>query len=309
MNPSGTPIYDACPDENAGDARPVDACAAELRVYDEHVGDSNVCGEPPGKNVGNAHACDTRPICSIVVPAYNAARYLPDCVRSVLAQSFSDWELLIVDDGSTDGTAACIRAFAAQDARIRYVAQPRNLGVAAARNRGVAEARGEWIALLDGDDAWLPDKLSRQFALQRESGAEFLYTGARCIDGDGKALNRTFVVPERVTYDTMLRGNNIVCSSALVRRELLLRYPMARDDLHEDYIAWMRILREVGAAVGCTEPLVRYRFTAGSKSRGKLRSAWMTWRTLAYLGIPLLRRAVCFFGYAIHGLRRYAQKR
>ena len=210
------------------------------------------------------------PLCSVVIPAYNSEAFLPGC--------------------SADGTQQCVQRLAEDDARIRCLKQPENMGVAAARNRGVAEARGEWIAFLDSDDLWTPDKLERQLALADRSGAQLLYTGARCIDHDGAPLDRMLTVPQQVTFDSMLHGNDIVCSSVLVRRELLLQNPMERSDLHEDYITWMRILKTVGYGVGLCEPLVLYRFTVGSKSRGKLRSAVTTWKTLGYLGIPLFKR-------------------
>lgn len=249
------------------------------------------------------------PLCSVVIPAYNSEAFLPDCIRSVQAQSFADLEILVVDDGSTDRTAQCVQRLAEGDARIRYLKQPQNMGVAAARNRGVDEARGEWIAFLDSDDLWTPDKLARQLALADESGARLAYTGAQCIDHDGAPLDRVFTVPRQVTFDSMLYGNDIVCSSVLVRRQLLLQNPMERSDLHEDYITWMRILKTVGYGVGLCEPLVLYRFTVGSKSRGKLRSAVTMWKTLGYLGLPLLKRLSGFCGYIVHGLRRYAGRK
>lgn len=246
------------------------------------------------------------PLCSVVIPAYNSEAFLPGCIHSVQAQSLLDLEIQVVDDGSADGTQQCVQRLAEGDARIRYLKQPENMGVAAARNRGVAEASGEWIAFLDSDDLWTPDKLARQLALADRSGAQLLYTGARCIDHDGAPLERMFTVPPQVTFESMLHGNDIVCSSVLVRRELLLQNPMERSDLHEDYITWMRILKTVGQGVGLCEPLVLYRFTVGSKSRGKLRSAVTTWKTLGYLGIPLFKRMSGFCGYIVHGLRRYA---
>ena len=247
-----------------------------------------------------------KPLCSVVIPAYNSEVFLPGCIRSVQEQTFQDFEILIVDDGSTDGTQQCVQRLQDGDARIRCLRQPQNMGVAEARNRGVREAQGEWVAFLDSDDLWTPEKLARQLALADESGAQLLYTGAQCIGHDGTPLDRMFTVPQQVTFDSMLHGNDIVCSSVLVRRSLLLQNPMERSDLHEDYITWMRILKTVGRGVGISEPLVLYRFTVGSKSRGKLRSAVTTWKTLGYLKIPLFKRLVGFCGYIVHGLRRYA---
>ena len=144
-----------------------------------------------------------------------------------------------------------------------------------------------------------------QFKLQRETGAEFLYTGAVCMDSGGETLARRFTPPESLSYRQLLRGNEIVCSSVLLRRELLLAHPMAHSELHEDYICWLRILEEGLTARGLPEPLLRYRLAEKSKSRNKLRSAGTTWRSYACLGIPFLERCVCFAGYVIHSVKRY----
>lgn len=244
-------------------------------------------------------------LCSVVIPAYNCERYLETAVRSACSQTVREIEILIVDDCSQDGTAAIADRLSREDARIRCVALPRNTGVSAARNLGVQQAEGAWIAFLDSDDAWTADKLERQFSLQRETGAELLYTGARCLLDDGTPTDRLFHVPVRVSYDALLRGNDIVCSSVLVKGDWLLRFPMERSDLHEDYICWLRLLQNGCRAAGLDEPLVLYRLAAGSKSRNKWNAAGMTWRVYRHLGIPLCKRVRLFAAYAWHGVKRY----
>lgn len=245
------------------------------------------------------------PLCSVVIPAYKSEGYIEACIRSAREQTMADIEILVIDDCSPDGTGALVKGFAVEDRRIRYIGQERNGGVAAARNRGIQEAKSEWIAFLDSDDMWKLDKLEKQFALQAETGAELIYTGAQCIDKEGELLNRMFRVPAGATYAGQLKGNDIVCSSVLVRRELLMRYPMERSDLHEDYLCWLRLLKAGCRAAGLQEPVTLYRLTPGSKSRNKGRAIKMTWNTWKAAGEPLHRRCASFLAYAFHGVKRY----
>lgn len=245
------------------------------------------------------------PLCSVVIPAYRCEAYIAECLSSVQRQTLEDIEILVIDDCSPDGMAEIVMEHAKADSRIRYIRQEPNQGVSVARNRGVQEAQSGWIAFLDSDDAWMPAKLERQFHYQNESGAELLYTAAQCMDGLGNMTGRFFRVPNRIDFNTLLKGNDIVCSSVLVKREWLLKHPMERSDLHEDYLCWLKLLKSGCKAVGIDEPLVRYRLTEGSKSRDKANAARMTWGTLAAMQVPFLKRCTSFLGYALHGLKRY----
>lgn len=245
------------------------------------------------------------PVCSVVIPVYNGEKYIEECLRSALSQTLREIEILVVDDASTDRTRELVSAFCREDERVRLLCNEGNRGVAETRNRGVREARAAWIAFLDSDDAWLPGKLEKQFALQKRSGARLLYTGAACMDSSGKSLERSFTPPERIDYRELLCGNEIVCSTVLAEKALLTAFPMTESRLHEDYICWLRILREIGEAFGLKEDLICYRFAVQSKSRNKWKSARMTWESYVYLGIPFLERCVCFLRYALHGLKRY----
>ena len=246
-----------------------------------------------------------KPVCSVVIPVHNGERFLEQSVRSAMEQTLREIEILVIDDGSTDASAAIAEALGREDGRVRLIRREKNGGVSEARNLGVAEAAADWVAFLDSDDCFLPEKLEKQLALQKKTGARFLYSGALCISDTGEELNRFFTPPEEMTYRRLLRGNEIVCSTVLARRELLLAHPMSQSHLHEDYICWLQILRDIDRACGLAEPLLRYRMTAGSKSRDKKKSARMTWECYRYLGIPFAQRCVCFAQYLIHGIKRY----
>ena len=119
--------------------------------------------------------------------------------------------------------------------------------------------------------------------------------------GQGKKMS----VPQNISFNELLRGNSIILSTALAKREYLIRYPFERSDLHEDYIVWLKILKEYGGAAGILEPLIDYRLTPGSKSRNKFRSAVMVWNTYMYMGMKVTEALPAFIFYMAHGLKRY----
>ena len=154
------------------------------------------------------------PKISIVTPAYNCEKYLEEAVNSVLAQSFEDWELLIIDDCSKDATWLRMQTLAKQDNRIRIFQNRQNSGSAATRNNGIRQARGEWIAFLDSDDLWRPEKLERQMSvLRKHPDASFLFTGSAFIEDDGMTIAHVLHVPEQVSRKKLLKQNVISCSS------------------------------------------------------------------------------------------------
>ena len=247
------------------------------------------------------------PLISIVTPAYNCARTIEQTVQSVREQRYTHWEMLILDDGSSDDSLRRIEALSQEDGRIRAFRNERNLGVGSTRNRGVQLARGEWVAFLDSDDIWRPEKLEKQLTLlQRQPEAKLLFTGSGFMSADGQPLDYVLHVPERIDRRQLLRQNLLSCSSALAERELLLRHPFpARQDMHEDFAVWLEILEEEPWAYGVDEPLLVYRRSAASKSGNKLRAARMNWNTYRYVGLGL---PLCLYNmawYTLNGLRKY----
>ncbi len=245
------------------------------------------------------------PQVSVIIPAYRCIGTLEESVRSALSQTVADVEVIVLNATPKDGSETILNGIAKEDDRLIVIPIDEAIGVAGARNRGGIAARAEWLAFLDSDDVWEPDKLSRELALAETSGAALIYTAAACIDEDGKPTGKIFSVPETVTAKQLLSGNDIVTSSVLIKRSVYLEHPMDRSDLHEDLICWYQILNGGGRAAGLNEPLVRYRVTGESKSGNKWRSAAMTWQSYRHLGIGFLRRIACFAGYCVHGVRRY----
>ena len=158
----------------------------------------------------------TAPLVSVIMPAYNAEKYIEEAVSSVLSQTYKNWELLILDDCSSDCTAEIAEYFASLDTRIRLLRNPQNMGVAKTRNRGFDIAKGEWIALLDSDDVWHSDKLEKQLAVAGRAGADIIYCSYALVNESGAHLS-DYIVPETTSYDAMLRESVLSCSTVLSR--------------------------------------------------------------------------------------------
>ncbi|MFQ8431914.1 glycosyltransferase family 2 protein [Amaricoccus sp. W119] len=246
-------------------------------------------------------ASSPAPLVSVVTPVWNAAGTLGATLASVRAQSLSDWEHLLIDDGSTDGSAALIAGAVAADPRIRALATGRNGGAGVARNLGLRAARGRYIAFLDADDRWHPEKLARQIGFMAAEGHAFSFTAYRRVDGAGRALG-TVAVPARVTRGELLRRNVIGCLTAVYDRAHFGAVEMPEVRRRQDYGLWLRLLESVEAAHGLPEVLADYRVAAASLSGNKLvaaRDTWMLYRRVVGLSLP--RAAWYFAHYAAHG--------
>lgn len=242
---------------------------------------------------------------SIVMPAYNASATVGASVASVLAQTVTDWELIVIDDGSTDGTAAILSALADGDRRIRFLQNEKNSGASYTRNRAVALARGEWIAFLDSDDMWRPDKLEKQLALAAAHPDMVIgYTASAFMDEEGKPYGYVMEAEERTTYRTLLKRNLLSCSSVMIRASVMKEIAMPGDGMHEDYFVWLTVLREGGVAYGINEPLLIYRLSAHSKSAGRIKSAGMLFRSYRAVGYGPVTAGCLTLRYTIHSVTK-----
>lgn len=246
---------------------------------------------------------------SIVMPAYNAEKTLPQAVESVLAQTVDNWELLIADDCSEDGTAELARAYARKDQRIRVLQNERNLGASETRHRAAAAAAGEWLAFLDSDDAWLPEKLRKQLQLQQDTGARLVFTGSGFLNEQGEKLDWVLHVPQQVGYRQLLKQNVVSNSSVLVEKAAYLRFEIVGNDMHEDFACWLNMMRSGVVAYGIDEPLLQYRLSAGSKSGNKWKAARMNWNTYRRLGLNVFQALYYMVWYTVKGILKYKNLR
>ncbi len=216
------------------------------------------------------------PAVSVVTPVWNAAATLAETVASVRAQSFDDWEHLLVDDASTDGSPALARALAASDPRIRILTLAANGGPAAARNAGIRAARGRYIAFVDADDLWRPQKLARQIGFMRAEGHALTFSAYRRIAADGRPLG-IVRPPARVDRAELLKGNVIGCLTAVYDTAAVGRLEMPPIRRRQDFGLWLEILSRVPHAHALPEVLADYRVHPGSLSADKLGAVQATW--------------------------------
>ena len=246
-----------------------------------------------------------QPLVSVIMPAYNAEEYISEAVQSVMAQTYTNWELLILDDCSTDSTADKARCFSDLDPRITLYSNPKNIGVALTRNKGMALAKGSWVALLDSDDVWHKDKLEKQLELAKKTGADIVYCSYCLIDKYGKKISE-FIVPPVTSYEEMLKSSVISCSTAILCNNSAGKHRFTSGNFHEDYVFWLSLMRNGFEAVGCEEPLSDYRVIEGSRSRNKIKSAknrWIVYRKVEKL--PLKKAFCAFASYTYNGFRKY----
>jgi teichuronic acid biosynthesis glycosyltransferase TuaG len=235
---------------------------------------------------------------SIVTPAYCAERFLERTLASVQAQSFADWECLVVDDASPDRTAEIAARAAARDSRIRLIRQATNQGTARARNAALAAASGRYVAFLDADDLWLPAKLERQLAFMRRTGAGLSYTAFRRIDETESRVGRLIQAPRTMTWQRLLKNTAIATLTAMVDRENTGPIAMA-ETRRDDMILWLTLLQRGCLARGLNQDLARYRVVRGSLSSRRLRAAGWVWDVYReQAGLGPIRSLWCLGHYA-----------
>jgi len=226
------------------------------------------------------------PLVSVIMPIHNAGTTLGQAVRSVQAQHHAEWELLAVDDASSDDSWDVLTAVASSDQRVIPIRSDEPLGAARARNVGIERARGRWVAFLDSDDMWLPTKLVDQVAFGADSDAPLTYTSYYKVeagfDGDAEDFvpnGRLIRARSSVSYSTMLQANFIGCLTAMYDRQRLGTRFMPDLPKRQDYALWLSILRDGEIARGMAEPLALYRAARpGSLSKNKLDLVQHNWR-------------------------------
>ncbi len=218
---------------------------------------------------------------SIILPVYNAEKTLEESVFSVLDQTWTNWELIFVDDKSGDNSRELIQKFASKDDRIRSIFLEANLGAAGARNAGVAVAQGRFIAFIDSDDLWMKHKLTRQISLMEETGADISFTDYEWINLVGKRLDVVVKASNTPTWEDLTWGNDIGLSTAVVDRTRVGDPIMPLYRLNHDYAMWLEYLRKGARAVRVPELLVQYRVISGSLSHNKFESFRLNWVILS----------------------------
>lgn len=245
---------------------------------------------------------------SIIVPVYNVEKFIVETIECVRAQSYENWELLLVEDVSTDGTKEVIETYLHenQDDRIHLVCQPENKGAAHARNRGLKEATGRFIAYLDADDLWEPEKLEKQLAFMEERQAAFAFTGYEFADEEGKGLGKIVQVPATINYKEALKNTTIFTTTVMFDTDKIeknmLNMPIIKS---EDTALWWKVLRNGYIAYGLNENLVKYRRAGKSLSSNKLEAVRRIWNLYRKAeGMSIFSSAYHFCFWAVRAVRR-----
>ena len=243
------------------------------------------------------------PLISILMAAYNSEKTIRYAIDSVLAQTYQNWELLVVDDCSSDNTLSIAGSYV--DPRIRVFRNQSNSGVSRTRKKALDAAAGEWIAVLDSDDMWAPNKLEKQLKLAETYEAKLIFTGSAFVRDDGSPINWQLHVPEELGYRELLKQNLISNSSVLVENNLYRQYYVTNDKVHEDYALWLRITGAGTTAYGIDEPLLYYRLVRPSRSSNKLNAAKMRWNTYRFSGLDAIPASYYMCWYAVRGMLKY----
>lgn len=244
------------------------------------------------------------PNVSIITPSYNSSLYIVETINSVCSQTFADWEMIIVDDCSTDNSVSVIKSCIEKDPRIKLIQLKENSGAAVARNTAIETAQGRYIAFLDSDDLWLPDKLEKQLAFMQANDYPFSYAAYNKIDENGQVFGHVGV-PDRVSYSDLLKMCSIGCLTAIYDKEFFGKVYMPLIRKRQDLGLWLRLLKKTNYAHGLNESLAQYRVRIDSISSNKANAAKFTWRLYRDIeSLNLVKASYYFSHYAVRGLLR-----
>ena len=226
---------------------------------------------------------------SVIMPTYNCGKFIAESIESILHQTVKDWELQIVDDCSTDNTKEVLQPYLEKYPNIHYYCLPENGGPAVARTEALRRAEGKYIAFLDSDDLWLPDKLEKQITYMEQTGIPFSCTAYEQIDEQGKSLQVVCIPPKKTSYNKMLCLSNPIGNlSVMYDQRRLGKYEVPPIKKRNDFALWLRILRDTPYCAGMQEVLGKYRIRANSVSSNKLGQAkyhWQLYREIEQLNL------------------------
>ena len=216
---------------------------------------------------------------SVIMPSYNTAKYIGETIKSVQAQTYENWELIIVDDCSTDNTDSAVEPFLS-DERIRYLKNSRNSGAAVSRNYALREAKGKWIAFLDSDDLWLPDKLEKQINFMLKNSYHFSYTNYIEIDENSIPNGKYVTGPKKITKTGMYNYCWPGCLTVMYDADVIGLVQIADIKKNNDYAMWLKVCKKADCFL-LNETLSEYRKRSGSISNHSYK-ALIKWHYILY---------------------------
>ena len=247
-----------------------------------------------------------KPLISIVTPNYNCEAYIEETIKSVISQTYQNWELLIIDDRSKDASVGIVKKYCLKDDRIQLFTSEKNQGPAKCRNKGIEQAKGDYLTFIDSDDLWLPTFLETSLKFVKKSEG-FIFSSYHRQDEQLLPKYKDFIVPKTVTYTDILKTNSISCLTAFIDIQKLGKLYMPDVLYRQDMGLWLSYLKKVDVAFGIQKPLAIYRIRENSHSRNKfnlLKHQWIFYRRIENLSI--LRTLYYFVLWMKNGIIKYA---
>lgn len=239
---------------------------------------------------------------SIIVPMYNAEKFIGKTIESVLAQTYQNWEMLIMNDVSTDNSLAIVSVYAKKDERIKIVNTEKNVGVVKGRNFLIDLASGKYIAFLDADDYWHNEKLKKQIKFMKEKNASISCTEYTRVKENEEKINDV-IIKEEISYNDMLRNNYLGCLTVMYDAEKIGKRYFKELEKNEDYVLWLEIVKDVNTIYGLKENLAYYRVLDNSRSSNKVKTAKVRWDIYRKIEkLSLLKSIYYFLHYAIRAV-------
>ena len=242
---------------------------------------------------------------SIITPSYNSARFINECVNSVLEQTYTNWELIIIDDASDDNSRELISDIAERDNRIKFVFLTKNIGAAGARNIALEMSEGRYIAFLDSDDVWKTEKLTTQIDFMQFNDISFSFSSYQPMSENGMEFFREIKAPLKIDYNSFLKNTIIGCLTVVLDKDKIGDFKMPNLRTSQDMALWLSIMRGGVIAYGIQKSLAYYRIVETSNTANKLKVAkgvWDVYRIQEELGY--LRSAWCFLNYAFNAVKK-----
>ena len=239
---------------------------------------------------------------SIIVPMYNAEKFIGKTIESVLAQTYQNWEMLIMNDVSTDNSLAIVSVYAKKDERIKIVNTEKNVGVVKGRNFLIDLASGKYIAFLDADDYWHNEKLEKQIKFMKEKNASISCTEYTRVKENEEKINDV-IIKENIFYNDMLKNNYLGCLTVMYDTEKIGKRYFKELEKNEDYVLWLEIVKDVDIIYGLKENLAYYRVLDNSRSSNKVKTAKVRWEIYRKIEkLSLLKSLYYFLHYAIRAV-------
>lgn len=249
---------------------------------------------------------NSKDLVSIITPAYNCEKFIFETIDSILSQTYTNWEMIIVNDKSTDNTENIIKDYTQKDNRIRLINLTENSGAAVARNTAIENANGRFIAFLDSDDRWKKDKLYNQLQFMRNNKYGFTFTSYEYIKDENNNKEKIFKVPHSLNYSQGLKNTVIGCLTVVIDKNIVgdFRMPLVRRG--QDNLTWLMLLKKGHIAYGLNENLAEYRRVAGSLSNNKkksLKRQWSNYRNV--IKLPFFKCVYYYSFYVLNNVKKY----